>query len=323
MSLSNWTATGDYWDSARVPKLEHMVLMPIPDANTRVAALRSGQVDWIEFPAPDSIPSLRAAGFQIVLKPYPHVWAWQYDDSADSAFKDKRIRLALNYAIDRAGMVDLVGKTATPAVGFYDENTVFFGKPAEHFTYDPDRAKALLKDAGYGPDHPLKLKVQLPTAGSGNMVPLPMGEFIQENLHDVGVDLEYEVVDWGTMLSSMRQPPGSAGTPHRDGISHGLPLGDPTNFYNEFTMAGFAPNGSNWSLYANPQVDALMTQAFSTFDAPARDALIAQAHAIVVDDAAWLFVVHDLNPRAISPKVIGFDQAQSWYQDFTKVTVSK
>jgi len=48
---------------------------------------------------------------------------------------------------------------------------------------------------------------------------------------------------------------------------------------------------------------------------------LAQAHAIVVGDAAWAFIVHDLNPRAMSPKVKGFQPAQSWYQDFTKMTV--
>ena len=55
---------------------DRMVLLPIPDPSTRVAALRSGQVDWIEYPAPDSIEALAEAGFQITRKPYPHVWAW-------------------------------------------------------------------------------------------------------------------------------------------------------------------------------------------------------------------------------------------------------
>ena len=45
----------DYWDKARVPKLDRLVLLPLPEANARVAALRSGQVDWIEAPPPDAI----------------------------------------------------------------------------------------------------------------------------------------------------------------------------------------------------------------------------------------------------------------------------
>jgi len=69
-------------------------------------------------------------------------------------------------------------------------------------------------------------------------------------------------------------------------------------------------------------VDALLSEALRTFEPDARDALITQAHELVVDDAPWVFVVHDLNPRALSPRVKGFKQAQSWYQDFTQVTVA-
>ena len=56
----------DYWDKTRIPKLKRLVLLPIADANTRIAALRSGEVDWVEYPAPDAIPGLKSAGFQIV-----------------------------------------------------------------------------------------------------------------------------------------------------------------------------------------------------------------------------------------------------------------
>jgi ABC-type transport system substrate-binding protein len=62
-------------------------------------------------------------------------------------------------------------------------------------------------------------------------------------------------------------------------------------------------------------------QAHQNSDSEQKIELLAQAHAIVVDEAAWTFIVHDLNPRAMSPKVKGFQSAQSWYQDFTKVTV--
>ena len=61
----------NYWDKARVPKLDKVVLFPMPEANTRLAALRSGQVDWIEVPPPDSIDGLKKAGFEVVTNSYP------------------------------------------------------------------------------------------------------------------------------------------------------------------------------------------------------------------------------------------------------------
>src|SRR5258708_7878919 len=202
-----------YWDKPRVPKLEKMILLPMPEATTRLAALRSGQVDWIEGPPPDPIPSLKETGFQIVLKPYPHLWPWVLSQAEGSPFRDKRVRLALNYAIDREGLVKLLNGTATPARGFYDPDHVSFGTPSEHFTYDPDKAKALLQAAGYGAQKPVQAKIMISTSGSGQMMPLPMNEVLQQQLRPLGFEIEFEVVDWGTMLVAFRNPP-SAPTSH-------------------------------------------------------------------------------------------------------------
>jgi peptide/nickel transport system substrate-binding protein len=63
-----------YWDQAHKAKVDVIRLLPIPEANSRLAALRSGQVDWIEVPPPDGIPSLKAAGFSVVTNSYPHTF---------------------------------------------------------------------------------------------------------------------------------------------------------------------------------------------------------------------------------------------------------
>jgi len=258
----------------------------------KTANTSESTVTRIEYPAPDSIPGLKSAGYQIVTKPYPHVWAWHASNVAPSPLSDKRVRLAMNYGIDRDSLVEMLGGTAIPAVGPWPKTYKYFGEPKEQFKYDPVKARALLKEAGYGPGNPVRLKIQLPTAGSGNMVPLPMGEFIQQSLREINVEIEYEVVDWGTMLTTMRSaPPGTPNAPYRDVVNHGLPLSDPTQFFLNFHSAGFPPNGSNWSLYKNPKVDELLSKAFETFDPGPRDALVAQAHALVVDDAPWLFVL--------------------------------
>ena len=66
----------DYWDKARIPKCERLILFPIPEANTRVAALLSGRVDWVEAPPPDAIARLKQQKMQIVTNLYPHVWPY-------------------------------------------------------------------------------------------------------------------------------------------------------------------------------------------------------------------------------------------------------
>lgn len=313
----------DYWDKARVPKLEKLTLIPMPEATTRLAALRSGQVDWIEVPPPDAIPSLKSAGFQISLKPYPHLWPWVLSNAESSPFKDKRIRQALNYAIDRDGLVSLLNGTAKPATGFYDPSYQAYGKPKTTYNHDPAKAKALLKEAGFGPDKPLKAKIMISTSGSGQMMPIPMNEFLQQNLKEVGFDIEYNVVDWGTMLVAFRNPPTAAMSQGAHGVNISLPFSDPTNIYRFFHSSAMPPNGSNWGVVSDPKIDKALDEAFNTFDPAKRDELIGEASAAIVDEAYWLFIVHDLNPRAMSAKVKGFTPAQSWFQDLSQVTVVK
>ncbi len=65
-----------------------------------------------------------------------------------------------------------------------------------------------------------------------------------------------------------------------------------------------------------------VTKARTTFDATARDAALAELHAASVDDAAFLYVAHDVGPRALSPKIKGFVQPKSWFVDFSPVSIT-
>ena len=85
----------------------------------------------------------------------------------------------------------------------------------------------------------------------------------------------------------------------------------------------WAPAGGNWGHYDNPEIEALIAEIYSTFDQAKRDKLITRVHEMMNEDAAMLFVTHDLNPRALSPKLKGFVQAQSWFQDLTPITVGQ
>jgi ABC-type transport system substrate-binding protein len=155
------------------------------------------------------------------------------------------------------------------------------------------------------------------------MQPLPMNQYMQENLRDVGIEVEFEVIEWNTMTqrrAAGAQAPENAGM---HAINNSWPFWDP-----DFGMLilldskKLAPAGSNWMNVKNPEIDALCDQIRNEFDTEKQDALIAKLHEKFVDEALWLFVVHDLNPRALSPKVKGFVQAQHWIQDLTPISMA-
>jgi peptide/nickel transport system substrate-binding protein len=81
------------------------------------------------------------------------------------------------------------------------------------------------------------------------------------------------------------------------------------------------PGGYNWGGFSDAVADDLAAKAKVEFDRGKQDALLAQLHARIVDQAMWIWVVHDLNPRALGPKVTGYVEAQSWFQDLTPVHV--
>ena len=309
-----------YWDQSRVAKVDKMILYPMPEATTRLAALRSGQVDWIEVPPPDAIPSLKAAGYDIVTNSYPHAWPWVMNiKKADSPFRDKRVRVAANYCVDRDGMVQLLNGVAEPSVGFFKKKNPLFGNPKEAYTFDPEKAKALLKQAGYGPDKPVKAKIMISTSGSGQMLPLPMNEFLQQTLAKCGFEIQFEVVEWGTMLVAFRNDPSGPPALGSDAVNISLVTSDISQMARWFWSGNAAPKGSNWGNWKNEEWDRLLGEIQTSTDPATIRKKVSRLNEIVVDEAPWLWIVHDLNPRAMSKKVKGFVSAQSWFQDFTQV----
>ena len=314
----------DYWDESRVPKLDGIELYPMPEATTRLAALRSGQVDWIEVPPPDTIPSLKSAGYNIVTNSYPHLWPWVMNlAKEDSPFQDKRVRQAANYCINRDGMVELLNGTAEPALGFFKKDSEKFGNPDNIYSFDPEKAKALLAEAGYGPDKPVQAKIMISTSGSGQMLPLPMNEYLQQTLAECNFEIDFEVVEWGTMLVAFRNEPTGPQSLGADAMNISLVSSDISQMARWFWSGNMAPNGSNWGHFQNDEFDTLLGEIQVSTDQAEIDAKIARLNEILVDEAPWLWIVHDLNPRAMSDKVTGFVSAQSWFQDFTTVDLMK
>jgi peptide/nickel transport system substrate-binding protein len=312
----------EYWDKNRLPKSDKIILLPMPEVTTRLAALRTGQVDWIEVPPPDAIPLLRQAGFQISLRSYPHVWPYALNLKA-TPWDNKLVRQAANYAIDREGLCkSLLNDTCIPATGVVYPGHPWFGAPKHTYTYDVKKAKELMKQAGYDGKR-AKTSFLISTSGSGQMLPLPMNEFVQENLRDIGIDVELIPIEWNALTVWGRK--GFVEEHAQTGaVNISYNFVEPFSaFVRFFHSASLPPRSVNIMTFINPEADRLIEAAEASFEPRVRDETLGKLHDLVMDEAPWIFVVHDLNPRAMSPKVKGFVQPQSWFVDLALPWVEK
>jgi ABC-type transport system substrate-binding protein len=314
----------DYWNKDRVPHVDRMLLLPMPEANSRTAALLSGQVDWVEAPAPDAIAEIKQRGFVIYANEEPHVWPWQFSRIEGSPWNDIRVRKAANLCIDREGLKDgLLGGLMVPATGTFEPGHPWRGNVTFQIKYDKAAAQKLMQEAGYGPSKHIAVKIQTSASGSGQMMPLPMNEYLQQALADCYFDVQFDVIEWNTLINNWRRGASDPSANGSNGINVTYAAMDPFFALVRFLQSSMAPPVSNnWGFIKNPEFDALVTKARQTFDPAARDAVLAELHAASVNDAAFLYVAHDVAPRAMSPKIKGFVQPKSWFVDFSPVSMT-
>jgi len=306
----------DYWDKSRVPKQDRLVLIPMPEPSTRTAALLAGQVNWIEAPSPDAVDRLKSAGMQIVTRIYPHNWSYQLN-FVKGPFTDKRVRQAANYALNRGEVKELLNGLALEEYATVPPTLPYYGHPIE-YKYDPGKATALLKEAGCVP---CKVKFAISTSGSGQMQPLPMNELVKAQLDAVGFEVTLETMDWNALLKVTREGVDEHSDINGINVSRGSQ--DPFNALIRHVWTPlWAPKGANWGHFSDPEVDKLVVGILSEFDSEKRLELLTELHEKMNEEAVMIFVVHDVNPRALAPSVHGFVQAQNWYQDLTPVSVS-
>ncbi len=315
-------ANKTYWDPKRTPKIDRVVMLPMPEANARSAALLSGQVDWIEAPSPDAMASIQGRGNKIYFNQQPHVWPWQLSFAEGSPWLDKRVRQAANLCVDRTGLLKLLGGMMGIPKGTVPPGHPWWGNPAFDIKFDQDAGRKLMAAAGHTAAKPLKVKVQISASGSGQMQPLPMNEFVQQSLKACNFDVQFDVIEWNTLFTNWRKGAKDPSANGSNAINVSFAAMDPFFAMVRFSSTkAFPPVSNNWGYYGNDEIDKLIANARTSFDDKARDAALAKLHARIVDDAAFVWIAHDVGPRAISPKVKNVVQPRSWFIDIATMTM--
>ena len=305
----------DYWAGA--PALDGFVVRPLPEAVTRVTALRTGEVDWINAVDPDSMAGVKAdPNLVLALAQLPNTWGYIPNHKYGPTTK-LALRQAMSWAIDRETLCrDVMKGLAVPAKGAHAAGTPGYDPNIAGYGYSPTKAKQLLAAAGF--PNGLPLEIWIPAGGAGSPFGIQMNEFIQQNFKAVGIDAKFDQQEFQTFQNNMANGIQQG----VNALQVGFSVDEFVNLQRMFRSDLQPPNGnSNPGWYSNPAVDALLRKALGTTNDQQRRAVYYQAEQRVVDDAAWVFVVNQQAARAWNKKVKGFVNPSSYMFTFRTVSL--
>lgn len=311
------TRNDDYWGGA--PSLEAVVFRPITDANTRVAEMLSGGTDLMVEVPPDNVATFdNDAAFAVHEQAGPHVW-FLILNAKEGPMADKRVRQAVNYAIDKKALVENVLQgTAEVAAGPTPPAFSWaYNDTLQPYPYNPDKARELIKDAGH---EGAELTFYVTEGGSGMLDPVPMGAAIQADLAKVGLDVKIETYEWNTFLGKVN--PGLEGK--ADMAEMAWMTNDPDTLpYLALRSEAWPDEGGfNSGYYSNPKVDELLEAARSSTDQDERARLYKEMQTIVHEDAPWAFIANWKQNAVTSERVGGFSLQPSFFLILRDVTKS-
>jgi peptide/nickel transport system substrate-binding protein len=285
-------ANPHYWGGA--PPIAHVVFKPIPEAGTRVAALRTGATDVITN-VPYQYTTLLTGGTSTRMASVrsDRVLYIAFNTTKPGPQQNPLVRQALNYAIDVPAIVKSVlggrayelGEPIPPNFFGYDPSI----KPYAH---DPAKAKALLAKAGYPDGKGLALTLYAPQGRYNADKEVALA--VAGQLQAAGVHVEVQTQEW---VSYNRQTLQRALSP-----MYMLGWGNITNDADN-TLSSQLVADANSSTYGNPLVDTLVDRARYELDPAKRKALYAKALRIIHDDAPWLFLFQYEDLYATSKRV--------------------
>jgi peptide/nickel transport system substrate-binding protein len=318
-------ANDDYWQGR--PFLDEIIMVPIPDAGARMAAILSGEVDmahgvraeWVNQLQDDPDITLHVRGRAEVLNMRPSYFI------EDNPLNDEALRVALNMAIDREGLANVVlGGTAYPAGTFSSPSASTYDPSANVVVpYDLDEAARLLAEAGYpgGEGLPV-LNMLLPSTGCGTDT-VAISEYVQSTWSEIGVELNLEVLEFNSMLGRWftgGTNEANADT-HLNILCHGLD--SPFRIKMEYSIEKWTPNGWNASHYYNPETEAWLDKMSAARNYSDYISFAQKAEAVATAETSDFWTVHAAKPLAVHKKIKGWKPAREWSDLYTKLWIEE
>lgn len=286
----------DHWRGA--PDIDRLIFRPIPESSTRLAELLTGQVDVITNVSPDHLEDIeRSRVARVSRVPSLRVIYMNIDTLSPGPLQNPKVRQAINYAIDREAIIDaLLGGNGQPLKSG-GLSPYHFGHVAdsEGFTYDPDRARQLLAEAGYPNGFPIHV-----IAPSGRYLrDRDVAEAVAGFLEDIGLDVSYNVYEWGVYWGMISDRKASG---RKAGDLALLGWGGAT-VDAEGTFGPLLYSKAPLSWFSHEEVDRLIDAGRTTVDVNERLDVYRQLISLLDEEAPWLYLYQQMDLYGVSNRI--------------------
>jgi ABC-type transport system substrate-binding protein/methyl-accepting chemotaxis protein len=277
------------------PPIDRIIVKLIQDSREAVARFRRGEISIMQV-SPEIIQEFQPD--EILSGPVLSTQYLGINVALDTPFKNKKVRQAMNYAIDKKEFAQvLMEGQAVPAYGVFPPGMYVYNKDLVGYHYDLDEAKRLLKEAGYvgGIDGTFPFDVR------DSKIAIRRAEYIKNCLEKIGIKLTLNPLTWRDFLEKGYR--GESLLCMKGWVSDN---GDPDNFlFPLFHSKSFGRAG-NTSFYASKAVDNMIEQARSERNSKRRCQMYRDVEAMIIDDAPWIFLSHGVDTYAVNRRVGGF-----------------
>ena len=286
----------DYWGEK--PYYDVVEFRIVPEAATRESLLLAGQVDLIILPPVADLPALQEnPDVKVLLAPSDRT-IFIAINNLDPVLSNVKVRQALNYAVNKEEIIKSVLFGAADAMDAPMAPSLFGYCKIGAYPYDPEKAKALLAEAGI--KEGLELRFIAPT---GRYVQdFQAAQAISGFLSEVGIKAPVSTMDWPSYVATIVAPP-EENTTQLHYLGWAPAYLDAAQQMLQFQSDYAPPSGLATSFYSNPKVDELLANARKERDPDVRKDLYCQASKIVWEEAPWIFLWVQRFPIVYSAKV--------------------
>jgi peptide/nickel transport system substrate-binding protein len=248
----------NYWGAK--PRFQRLVLRQIPEHATRMAALVSGEIDFAENIAVEDVPVVKNGGADVASIVSNRLLFLAFNRTGDTPFKDRRVRQAIHHSIDKEGIRQaLYSGLGAPAEGPYASRVAYFKSDLRRYDFNPDKARALLREAGYERGFETTLSVP------NNRYPkdTDIAQVIAAQLSEFGIKVNIRVADFITWQQELRDDrDAKTGRYGMHIAGWATQYGDPDAAFGPFE----ATSRWNFGGFNSPRMTELMAQGNTTQD---------------------------------------------------------